>query len=175
MACTTCRASGFVARRVKREVQIPAGIDDQMRVRLPGEGEPSPNGGPRGDCYCFISIKEHNLFQRTGYIQHQNTCAASRGAVVGNSDQEGAVAQACLQGANHAAIVGKGIQVQLQRAQAPVVVVVPFGVVDNEARPGALRRLEVLGPNEHPFVPMNRGTGHVLVISYFVLSFSRIF
>jgi molecular chaperone DnaJ len=64
--CTTCRASGFVRNRVKREVQIPAGIDDQMRVRLPGEGEPSPNGGPRGDCYCFIKVKEHSLFQREG-------------------------------------------------------------------------------------------------------------
>jgi molecular chaperone DnaJ len=47
-------------------VQIPAGVDDQMRVRLPGEGEPSPNGGLRGDCYCFISVREHALFQREG-------------------------------------------------------------------------------------------------------------
>ena len=30
------------------------------------EGEPSPNGGPRGDCYCFITVKEHSLFQREG-------------------------------------------------------------------------------------------------------------
>jgi molecular chaperone DnaJ len=64
--CAKCMASGFVRVRVKREVQIPAGIDDQMRVRLPGEGEPSPNGGPRGDCYCFIQVKEHSLFQREG-------------------------------------------------------------------------------------------------------------
>jgi len=64
--CTRCRASGFVRKKVTREVQIPAGIDDQMRVRLPGEGEPSANGGPRGDCYCFITVKEHALFQREG-------------------------------------------------------------------------------------------------------------
>ena len=64
--CPTCRASGYVIRTVRRDVQIPAGIDDQMRVRLPGEGEPSPNGGPRGDCYCFIAVKEHSLFQRDG-------------------------------------------------------------------------------------------------------------
>lgn len=64
--CTKCRASGFVLCRVKRDVHIPPGIDDQMRVRLPGEGEPSPNGGPRGDCYCFIKVKEHSLFQREG-------------------------------------------------------------------------------------------------------------
>ena len=64
--CGGCRGQGYILKRVKREVQIPAGIDDQMRVRLPGEGEPSPTGGPRGDCYCFISVKEHSLFQREG-------------------------------------------------------------------------------------------------------------
>jgi molecular chaperone DnaJ len=64
--CSGCRGQRFVVQRVKREVHIPAGIDDQMRVRLAGEGEPSPTGGPRGDCYCFISIKEHALFQREG-------------------------------------------------------------------------------------------------------------
>jgi molecular chaperone DnaJ len=64
--CSGCRGEGYVLQRVTREVQIPAGIDDQMRVRIAGEGEPSPNGGPRGDCYCFISVKEHPLFQREG-------------------------------------------------------------------------------------------------------------
>jgi molecular chaperone DnaJ len=64
--CLKCRATGYVRQHVKRDVQIPAGIDDQMRVRLPGEGDPSPSGGPRGDCYCFIKVKEHALFQREG-------------------------------------------------------------------------------------------------------------
>ncbi len=64
--CGKCDGAGFVLRKVKRDVQIPAGIDDQMRVRVPGEGEPSPTGGPRGDCYCFITVREHALFQREG-------------------------------------------------------------------------------------------------------------
>ena len=64
--CTSCRASGFVLKQVEREVQFPAGIDDQMRVRLPGEGEPNSAGGARGDCYCFIRVREHELFQREG-------------------------------------------------------------------------------------------------------------
>lgn len=64
--CPKCRAAGFVLSKVRRDVQIPAGIDDQMRVRLPGEGEPSPNGGPRGDCYCFVAVKRHSLFERQG-------------------------------------------------------------------------------------------------------------
>lgn len=64
--CTGCRGSGYVLKRVQREVAIPAGIDHDMRVRLAGEGEPSPQGGQRGDCYVFVTVKEHPLFQREG-------------------------------------------------------------------------------------------------------------
>ena len=64
--CGKCRGAAFVLKKVKREVQIPAGIDDQMRIRIAGEGEPSPSGGPRGDCYCFITVKDHPLFHREG-------------------------------------------------------------------------------------------------------------
>jgi molecular chaperone DnaJ len=48
------------------DVAIPAGVDEGMQVRLPGEGEPSPGGGPAGDCYCFIHVRKHPLFQRDG-------------------------------------------------------------------------------------------------------------
>jgi molecular chaperone DnaJ len=64
--CTACRGSGQILRKVVTEVQIPAGVDDEMRVRIHGEGEPSPNGGPPGDCYCFISVLPHPLFERDG-------------------------------------------------------------------------------------------------------------
>lgn len=64
--CTDCRGNGYVQDRVRLDVAIPAGIDDGMRVRLPGEGEPSPDGGPAGDCYCFVSVRPHRLFQREG-------------------------------------------------------------------------------------------------------------
>ncbi len=64
--CTDCEGHGYVLTRVKREISIPAGIDDSMRVRMSGEGEPSPDGGPRGDVYVFVSIKEHPLFSRDG-------------------------------------------------------------------------------------------------------------
>jgi molecular chaperone DnaJ len=37
-----------------------------MRVRLTGYGEPSPEGGPPGDCYCFVAVKKHKLFEREG-------------------------------------------------------------------------------------------------------------
>ncbi len=64
--CTDCRGRGFIQREVEMEVDIPAGVDDGMRVRLSGEGEPSPDGGPSGDCYCFISVKRHSIFHRDG-------------------------------------------------------------------------------------------------------------
>lgn len=64
--CPDCRGDGVIARTVKRSVPIPAGVDDGTRVRVRGEGEPSPDGGPPGDCYCFVHLKQHPLFQRDG-------------------------------------------------------------------------------------------------------------
>lgn len=52
--------------KVTLDVQIPAGVDTGMQVRIRGEGEPSPDGGPPGDCYCFVTVRPHRLFQRDG-------------------------------------------------------------------------------------------------------------
>jgi molecular chaperone DnaJ len=65
-ACGECRGDGYVLQRVTREIKIPAGVDNQTRLRLTGDGEPSPEGGPPGDCYCFLSVRDHPLFQRDG-------------------------------------------------------------------------------------------------------------
>jgi molecular chaperone DnaJ len=64
--CGDCRGRGVNVKSVELEVSIPAGVDDGMRVRLGGEGEASPDGGPNGDCYCFIKVKKHDLFHRDG-------------------------------------------------------------------------------------------------------------
>ena len=64
--CSTCRGSGMVEKDVVREVRIPAGIDSGTRLRMQGEGERSPDGGPSGDCYVFIQIKPHPFFHRDG-------------------------------------------------------------------------------------------------------------
>jgi molecular chaperone DnaJ len=64
--CETCRGQGLVARTITKDVHIPAGVDDGNRVRIRGEGEASPDGGPPGDCYCFVSVRPHRLFQREG-------------------------------------------------------------------------------------------------------------
>jgi molecular chaperone DnaJ len=64
--CRTCDGVGLKPFQVDLEVKIPPGVDDGMRVRLQGEGQPSPDGGPRGDAYCFIHVKPHPLFKRDG-------------------------------------------------------------------------------------------------------------
>ncbi|MEM7558470.1 MAG: molecular chaperone DnaJ [Planctomycetota bacterium] len=64
--CRTCDGSGARPRSVSLEVTIPAGVDDGMRVRLAGEGQVSPDGGPAGDAYCFIQVRPHNIFRREG-------------------------------------------------------------------------------------------------------------
>ncbi len=64
--CKKCSGEGFTPIRVEKELAIPPGIDDGMRMRLTGEGEPSPDGGPPGDCYCLVHVTEHPLFQREG-------------------------------------------------------------------------------------------------------------
>jgi molecular chaperone DnaJ len=64
--CRDCRGTGHNEERVTKEVQIPAGVDEGMQVRIAGEGEPSPHGGPPGDCYCFVSVLQHPLFEREG-------------------------------------------------------------------------------------------------------------
>ncbi len=64
--CHGCRGEGLVLQTVEREVRIPGGVDSSTRLRLEGEGEPNLEGGPRGDCYCFINVREHPLFHREG-------------------------------------------------------------------------------------------------------------
>jgi molecular chaperone DnaJ len=64
--CGDCRGRGHVQERARLDVTIPGGVDSGMRVRLAGYGEPSQDGGPPGDCYCFVSVRKHKLFEREG-------------------------------------------------------------------------------------------------------------
>ncbi len=64
--CTDCSGQGRVRRERTLSVDIPAGIEDGTRIRLSGEGEAGPRGGPEGDLYIFVHVKEHDLFERDG-------------------------------------------------------------------------------------------------------------
>lgn len=64
--CIECRGHGRIADPMTLSVSIPPGVADGMQVRLTGEGEPSPDGGPAGHCFCFVTVLEHTLFHRDG-------------------------------------------------------------------------------------------------------------
>ena len=68
--CNTCHGQGKVKKHKTLEIKIPAGIDDGMRIRSTGNGEPGRNGGPPGDLYIEIHIRKHDIFERDGDDLH---------------------------------------------------------------------------------------------------------
>lgn len=64
--CTECKGSGRVHTNKTLEVDIPAGVETGVRMRLAGEGEAGYRGGAASDLYVFISVKESKLFRREG-------------------------------------------------------------------------------------------------------------
>ncbi len=65
-ACETCRGQARIERERTLEVGVPAGVDSGTRLRMSGQGEPGTNGGPAGDLYIFLEVKEHPFFERRG-------------------------------------------------------------------------------------------------------------
>jgi molecular chaperone DnaJ len=64
--CPECRGQGRLEREKTIELRIPPGVDTGTRLRVTGEGEPGPNGGPAGDLYVVLEVKEHAFFERRG-------------------------------------------------------------------------------------------------------------
>ena len=64
--CRKCRGNGRVERTKTLSVKIPAGVDTGDRIRLSGEGEVGPSGGPSGDLYVHIRVLPHEVFERDG-------------------------------------------------------------------------------------------------------------
>ncbi len=62
--CALCHGEGRMEKDQTLEVRIPAGVDSQTRLRIPGEGESGPNNGPRGDLYIVMEVAEHPFFER---------------------------------------------------------------------------------------------------------------
>lgn len=68
--CTDCRGSGLVKENRKVKVTIPAGVENGSTLRLTGEGEAGLNGGPNGDLYVHVTVKQHKVFTRQGKDLH---------------------------------------------------------------------------------------------------------
>jgi molecular chaperone DnaJ len=64
--CTRCQGSGKEKRQRSLSVTIPAGVDSESQIRLRSEGQAGTRGGPSGDLYITLSVKQHEFFTRDG-------------------------------------------------------------------------------------------------------------
>jgi molecular chaperone DnaJ len=64
--CGSCRGQGRLRKQKTLSVKVPAGVDTGDRIRLSGEGEAGRNGGPNGDLYVEVRVREHPIFERDG-------------------------------------------------------------------------------------------------------------
>ncbi|MDT8406428.1 MAG: molecular chaperone DnaJ [Methylococcales bacterium] len=64
--CRSCHGAGRVQENKTLSVKVPAGVDTGDRIRLAGEGEAGRNGGPSGDLYVQVSVRDHPIFTRDG-------------------------------------------------------------------------------------------------------------
>jgi len=83
--CLTCHGQGKIKKTKTLEVKIPAGINEGMRIRSAGNGEPGTNGGPAGDLYIEIRIKQHEIFERDGDDLHCTVPVGMTTAALGST------------------------------------------------------------------------------------------
>ena len=83
--CTACNGAGRIKNNKTLEVRIPAGINEGMRIRSAGNGEPGTNGGQPGDLYIEIRIKAHDIFERDGDDLHCTVPVGIATAALGGS------------------------------------------------------------------------------------------
>ncbi len=83
--CQKCYGEGYVSKKKTIEVSIPAGIDNGQSIRLSGQGEPGTNGGPRGDLYVDVTVKDSPIFQRDGNDIYSNVPISFATAALGGT------------------------------------------------------------------------------------------
>jgi molecular chaperone DnaJ len=83
--CAECSGDGRVRARRTIEVAVPAGVEHGMRLRLTGEGEVGPGGGPPGDLYVEIEERKHPTFERHGTDLHAALAVPMTAAALGTS------------------------------------------------------------------------------------------
>ena len=103
--CKKCRGTGKVSQKKVLEVNIPAGIDSENRMRLSGQGEAGLNGGPNGDLYIFVHVKPHSIFKRDGADLHCEIPLSMTTAALG-----GNIEIPCIDGSTEKVTISAGTQ-----------------------------------------------------------------
>merc|ERR1712051_834444 len=85
MGCGTCSGQGLVSKTKQIKVTIPAGVEDGNKLRVRSEGDARPNGGPAGDLYIFLKVKEDRNFRREGPEVYSDASVSYIDAILGAS------------------------------------------------------------------------------------------
>lgn len=83
--CGTCSGQGLNSKTKQIKVTIPAGVEDGNKLRVRGEGDAGPKGGPPGDLYIFLKVKEDRNFRREGPEVYSDTSVSFVDAILGAS------------------------------------------------------------------------------------------
>jgi molecular chaperone DnaJ len=83
--CGTCGGQGLNQKTKQIKVTVPAGVEDGNKLRVRGEGDAGPNGGPAGDLYIFLRVKEDSKFRREGPEIYSEETISYLDAILGNS------------------------------------------------------------------------------------------
>lgn len=83
--CADCRGAGRVEREANLKVSVPAGVDNGMRLRLSGEGDPGESNGPAGDLFVVLAMREHEAFARQGADLHHEIRVSAFQAMLGET------------------------------------------------------------------------------------------
>jgi molecular chaperone DnaJ len=126
--CASCRGTGKRAEEDKLTVTIPAGVSNDVQLRLEGKGDLGENGGPPGDLYLQFEVKRHKVFERHDDDLHcevkVNVAEAALGARIDVPTLDGPEAvelPAGIQSGQTMRLVGKGVPAVRGRAAGDVI------------------------------------------------------
>jgi len=116
--CHTCKGHGIIKKKKRMDIKIPEGVDNGSVITVRGEGQLGSKGGPRGDLYIVLRVREHEFFQRDGnhviYEMHITFAQATLGAEVTVPTLDGKVKYKIQEGTQSGTVFrlkGKGIPV----------------------------------------------------------------
>ncbi len=117
--CRSCAGTGRTRKEKTLSVNVPAGVEEGTRIRLAGEGEAGGRGGPSGDLYIFLSVKQHPIFERDGADIHCHVPIKMTTAILGGSIEvptiDGSRVKVAIpegtQGGHRFRVKGKGMSV----------------------------------------------------------------
>ena len=156
--CPKCKGEGRVLRERVVEAKIPAGVEDGTRIRFSGYGEAGPFGGPAGDLYVVLNVKEHSFFEREGNDLHSvipiSFTQAALGAEISVPTLEGnhtLKIQEGIQSGTTLRIRNKGVPVLNGRGRGDLIVEVRIQTPQklNKRQRELLQELQTMTPFEN--------------------------